>query len=211
MFGPMKQVGWRLIIKRAFDVSVATAALVATAPILAVAGLAVRVTMGSPILFRQTRPGLNARPIRIFKLRTMRETVTASGPLPDAERLTPLGQLLRSTSIDELPQLINVLWGQMSIVGPRPLLMKYLDLYTDEQARRHDVLPGMTGWSQVNGRNSLSWPEKLALDVWYVENWGLFLDAKILARTALGVFRREGISNGDHVTMPELTNQRLTS
>jgi lipopolysaccharide/colanic/teichoic acid biosynthesis glycosyltransferase len=205
----MRQVGWRLAVKRAFDRSVAAAGLVATAPVLAATALAIRATMGSPVLFRQARPGRGGRPFELVKFRTMRHATDAHGrPLPDDERLTRLGRFLRSTSLDELPQLWNVLRGELSLVGPRPLLVQYLPRYSPEQARRHDVLPGMTGWSQINGRNALSWPEKLAHDVWYVDHWSLATDAKILALTAIRVLRRSGISSGGHATMPEFMGER---
>lgn len=156
------------------------------------------------MLFRQMRPGLGGRPFTLFKFRTMRDTRGPNGELlDDRQRLTPLGRLLRALSIDELPQLWNVLRGEMSLVGPRPLLMEYLDRYTPEQARRHEVRPGITGWAQVNGRNALSWEEKFSLDVWYVENWGLMLDLRILARTLWHVLKRDRISSPGHATMPE--------
>lgn len=200
----MRQAGWRLAVKRVVDVSVAATALVAAAPLMAATALAVRATMGRPVLFRQQRPGYRGKPIHILKFRTMREARDAHGvPLPDADRLTRVGDLLRATSLDELPQLINVLTGDMSLVGPRPLLMQYLDRYTPEQARRHDVLPGITGWSQINGRNNLRWRAKLAFDTWYVDNWSLALDFKILLLTFGRVSRRSGIARDGHVTMPE--------
>ena len=171
-------------MKRAFDVVVAAAALVILAvPMLAVA-IAVRVCLGRPVLFTQLRPGRHGIPFRLIKFRTMREAVDAEGrALPDEERLTRLGQFLRAASLDELPELWNVLRGDMSLVGPRPLLMEYLPLYTPEQARRHGVRPGITGWAQVNGRNSLSWEEKFELDVWYVDHASFWLDLKIIALT----------------------------
>jgi lipopolysaccharide/colanic/teichoic acid biosynthesis glycosyltransferase len=199
----MKQTGVRLRLKRALDRTVALVAMVVTAPVFGAAALGIRLTMGGPVLFSQQRPGRDRRPFRIFKLRTMTDARGPNGALlPDADRMTPLGHLLRSTSIDELPQLWNVLRGDLSLVGPRPLLMQYLPLYSPEQARRHDVLPGITGWAQVNGRNAVTWEEKLALDVWYVDNWSLSLDLRILARTALAVARRDGVANAGHVTMP---------
>jgi lipopolysaccharide/colanic/teichoic acid biosynthesis glycosyltransferase len=198
------QRGPRLIVKRLADRAAAAVGLVVTAPILATTALAIRATMGSPVLFRQRRPGYRGQLFELIKFRTMRNAIGPDGtPLPDAERLTRLGRFRRSTSLDELPQLVNVLRGELSLVGPRPLLVKYLERYTAEQARRHDVMPGITGWCQVNGRNALDWETKLALDVWYVENWSLVLDAKILARTVLHVLRREGISREGHATMPE--------
>jgi lipopolysaccharide/colanic/teichoic acid biosynthesis glycosyltransferase len=178
--------------------------LVALAPLMAVVGLLVRLSLGSPILFGQHRPGLGGRPFRLVKFRTMRDARDQSGrQLPDADRLTPVGQKLREWSVDELPELINVLRGEMSLVGPRPLLMEYLPRYTPEQARRHEVRPGLTGWAQVNGRNALSWEERFALDVWYVDHVSLMLDLRILARTILQVVRREGISHATHATMHE--------
>lgn len=194
----MRQAGWRLGVKRAFDISVSLGVLLVAAPVFAASAIAVRATLGSPVVFRQKRPGKGGNLFTAYKLRTMRD-----GPEPDAERLTGLGRFLRSTSIDELPQLLNVLRGEMSLVGPRPLLVQYLERYTPEQMRRHDVLPGITGWAQINGRNTLSWEQKFAHDVWYVDNWSLLLDMKILAKTALSVVRREGISSEGHATMRE--------
>ncbi len=200
----MRQVGLPLFLKRTLDRTVALGVLVATAPIIGAAAAAVRFTMGSPVLFRQERPGKDAKPFSIYKMRTMRDALDANGePLPDVDRLTRLGKFLRATSLDELPQLINVLKGELSLVGPRPLLMEYLPFYSREQARRHDVMPGITGWAQINGRNALSWEEKFSLDVWYVDNWSLALDLRILARTALSVVRRHGISREGHATMPK--------
>lgn len=161
--------------------------------------------MGSPVLFRHQRPGLHGKPFTLLKLRTMTSAPDAGlgSPDGDAARLTELGQLLRSLSVDELPQLFNVLRGEMSLVGPRPLMMHYLARYSPEQARRHDVKPGITGWAQIHGRNSLSWEQKFALDVWYVDHWSPWLDVKILALTAAKVLGRAGISSGGHPTMPE--------
>jgi lipopolysaccharide/colanic/teichoic acid biosynthesis glycosyltransferase len=188
--------------KRLFDVVVSAAGLVLLSPLLAMVAAAVRLRLGSPVLFRQVRPGLHGKPFAILKFRTMRHALDAEGrPLPDAERLTRLGRLLRSTSLDELPELWNVLRGEMSLVGPRPLLMQYLPLYTPEQARRHEVLPGVTGWAQVNGRNELTWEEKFRLDVWYVDNRSLAIDLKILLLTLKKVFDREGISQSGHATV----------
>ena len=192
------------LAKRAIDITGALAGLVVTAPILAVVATAVRVRMGSPVLFSHQRPGLNGKPFTLYKLRTMKSVPGAEGdPKTDAQRLTQLGQRLRDLSIDELPQLLNVLKGDMSLVGPRPLMMQYLGRYNAEQSRRHDVKPGITGWAQINGRNAISWEEKFRLDVWYVQHWSLGLDLKILASTALRVLRRDGISSSNHVTMPE--------
>ena len=190
-------------LKRIVDVGVAAAALVVAAPVLGVAAIAIRTTMGRPVLFRQPRIGLHGERFEILKLRTMRDATDASGrPLDDAERLTALGRLLRSTSIDELPELINVLRGDMSLVGPRPLLVEYLPLYSPEQARRHEVRPGITGWAQVNGRNALTWEEKFAHDVWYVDHWSLALDLRILCRTVATVLRRDGLAHAGSETMP---------
>lgn len=188
-------------MKRIIDLTVSACALIILSPLLTIVALMVRQRLGSPVLFRQVRPGRAAKPFEMIKFRTMRDAVDADGqPLSDAERLTPLGRFLRSTSLDELPGLWNVLKGDMSLVGPRPLLMDYLPLYTPEQARRHDVRPGVTGWAQVNGRNAISWEQKFALDVWYVDNRSLWLDIKILTMTTLKVVRRDGISSAGSVT-----------
>lgn len=192
------------VMKRAIDLAGAATTLVLSAPVFAAASVAVRATMGSPVIFKHERPGLNGRPFVLYKLRTMKRVPGAEGdPRTDAARLTPLGKFLRKASIDELPQLWNVLKGDMSLVGPRPLMMQYLERYDARQARRHDVKPGITGWAQVKGRNSLSWEEKFELDVWYVEHQSLLLDAKILAMTAWRLVRPSGISAGQHATMPE--------
>lgn len=198
----VKQSGLPLLFKQAFDRTVALAALAVTAPVLAGAAVAVRVTMGGPVLFRQMRPGKDGKPFRIYKMRTMTDERGPDGRLlPDEQRLTRLGRFLRSTSIDELPQLLNVLAGDLSLVGPRPLLMEYLPRYSREQARRHDVLPGITGWAQVNGRNALTWEQKFELDVWYADNWSPWLDLRILAMTVGRVLARDGIAQDGHVTM----------
>jgi lipopolysaccharide/colanic/teichoic acid biosynthesis glycosyltransferase len=190
--------------KRLFDLLVAGTALVVLSPIIVVTAIAVRLAMGSPVLFRQVRPGLGGRPFEVVKFRTMLNAVDSAGkPLSDAERLTRFGRFLRASSLDELPQLWNVLRGDMSLVGPRPLLMQYLPLYSPEQARRHEVRPGLTGWSQVNGRNALGWDEKFDLDVWYVDNRSFALDLKILLRTALQLLRPRGVTAAGHDTMPE--------
>jgi sugar transferase EpsL len=190
--------------KRLTDLVLALAAMPLLLPLMALLALLVRLTIGSPVLFRQRRPGINAEPFTILKFRTMREAWDASGrPLPDADRLTAFGRFLRSTSLDELPELFNVVRGEMSLVGPRPLLMQYLSRYSREQARRHEVLPGITGWAQINGRNAMSWEDKFACDLWYVEHQSLWLDVKILVRTILKTLRREGISQEGHVTAPE--------
>ena len=198
----------RAVIKRLIDVVVSGAALVALSPVLLVLAVAIRSTLGSPVLFRQVRPGFKGKPFTMLKFRTMRETRDINGnSLPDEQRLFPFGRWLRSTSLDELPALWCVLRGDMSLVGPRPLLAEYLPLYTREQARRHDVRPGITGWAQVNGRNALSWPERFALDVWYVDHHSLRLDFRILWVTLLKVFTQEGISQRGHATMPKFTGQ----
>jgi lipopolysaccharide/colanic/teichoic acid biosynthesis glycosyltransferase len=212
--GIHRQRGLRRGLKVLLDRTAASVGLVLAAPVLAAVGAAIRVTMGTPIFFTQERPGHRGRPFRVVKFRTMRSAAGPDGmPLPDAERLTGLGRFLRASSLDELPQLWNVVRGDLSLVGPRPLLMQYLSRYTPEQARRHDVLPGITGWAQVNGRNALSWEEKFALDVWYVDHWSLALDLKILALTVLRVVRRDGIAREGHVTMPEFmgTDDRAAS
>lgn len=196
------------IAKRALDIAGATAGLVATAPLTVPAALAIRATMGSPVLFVQARPGLHGEAFDMMKFRTMRHLRPGEDMLAsDADRITRLGQFLRSTSIDELPALLNVLKGDMSLVGPRPLLMRYLDRYTPEQARRHDVKPGITGWAAVNGRNLLSWNEKFELDVWYVDKASMALDLKIIALTILKVCKREGISSEGMATMPEFMGE----
>lgn len=190
--------------KRTVDLAGSLTALILTSPFVLAAAVAVRVTMGSPVLFRQKRPGKDGKPFELVKFRTMRHALPhENGPEYDGARLTRLGQLLRSTSIDELPTLLNVVKGDMSLVGPRPLLMRYLPRYSAEQRRRHNVSPGITGWAQVNGRNQLSWGEKFRLDVWYVDNQSFWLDVKILAMTVLKVVRRQDISQGGHATMPE--------
>jgi lipopolysaccharide/colanic/teichoic acid biosynthesis glycosyltransferase len=205
----MQQTGLALFAKRVFDRTAAAIGLVAAAPLIGATALAVRVALGSPVLFRQRRPGLHGRPFELWKFRTMLDARRPDGTLlPDAERLTPFGRFLRSTSLDELPQLVNVLRGELSLVGPRPLLVEYLTRYSSEQGRRHDVLPGITGWCQVNGRNALDWDDKLALDVWYVDHWSLALDLRILARTALAVFARKDIARDGHVTMPVFEGPR---
>jgi lipopolysaccharide/colanic/teichoic acid biosynthesis glycosyltransferase len=201
----MKQTGWRLIVKKVVDWTIAACLLTATAPVLGIAVAAVRICMGGPVFFRQTRIGLHEKTFQIIKLRTMNEARGPDGELlTDEQRLTRLGQFLRTTSIDELPQLLNVVRGELSLVGPRPLLPKYLERYTQEERRRHDVLPGMTGWAIVHGRNAVDWDERLALDVWYVDHWSLLLDAKILALTARVVLAREGVAQAGHATMPNL-------
>ena len=193
-------------LKRLADIAVAAGALAALSPVLLVLWLLVRARMGAPALFRQVRPGLHGRPFEMIKFRTMRDAVGADGRLlSDAERLTPFGRWLRATSLDELPELWNVLKGDMSLAGPRPLLMEYLPLYSPEQARRHEVRPGVTGWAQVNGRNAIGWDQKFALDVWYVDHRTLWLDARILALTVLKIVRRDGISAEGSATMERFT------
>ena len=188
-------------LKRLFDIAASSAGLVATSPILIGAALGVRLKLGAPVLFRQTRPGYRGEPFVIYKFRTMSDERGPDGELlPDEERLGRFGKFLRSTSIDELPELFNVLKGDMSLVGPRPLLMQYLPLYSEEQARRHEVRPGITGWAQINGRNAIRWEEKFELDVWYVDNHSLGLDFKILALTLWKVIRRDGISQEGQAT-----------
>ncbi len=195
-------------IKRAVDIAGASAGIILFAPVMLVVALLVLLTMGRPVLFRQQRPGLHGKPFTLYKFRTMREARTPSGELlPDELRLTTFGKWLRSTSLDELPELFNVLKGDMSLVGPRPLLMEYLPRYSPEQARRHEVKPGITGWAQVNGRNALSWEQKFRLDVWYVEHWNLWLDMKILLLTIWKVLKREGISPEGCATMPMFTGE----
>ncbi len=190
-------------MKRVVDIVLSGLALVALAVPLAMVGLLLGLSMGRPVFFSQTRPGLHGKPFRMIKFRTMTNARGADGELlPDAERLTRLGRFLRSTSLDELPELWNVLRGDMSLVGPRPLLMAYLPLYTPEQARRHALKPGITGWAQINGRNALSWEEKFALDVWYVDNQSFWLDVKILWLTVWRVLKRDGISADGEATMP---------
>jgi lipopolysaccharide/colanic/teichoic acid biosynthesis glycosyltransferase len=197
------------MLKRAFDLLISAVALLLLSPILVVVALLIRLTMGSPVFFRQARPGLRGRAFKIIKFRTMlAATPGCEGVASDQARLTRLGRFLRSTSIDELPELWNVLKGDMSLVGPRPLLMQYLDRYTPDQARRHEVRPGLTGLAQVKGRNALSWEEKFALDVWYVDHRSLQLDLKIIGLTLLQVVRRSGISAEGEATMPEFMGTR---
>jgi len=188
--------------KRIFDLLLTTSGLIFILPVLLITALLLRVIIGAPVLFSQIRPGLQGKPFQIYKFRTMTDKRDADGNLlPDAERLVPFGRFLRSTSLDELPALFNVIKGDMSLVGPRPLLMEYLALYTPEQTRRHEVRPGITGWAQVNGRNALSWEDKFKLDVWYVDNRSLWLEIKILWMTFAKVFKREGINQDGQATM----------
>ena len=189
-------------MKRVFDVSIALLCLISFFPIFLILALLIARRMGAPVIFRQARPGLNGQPFEMIKFRTMRDAEDKNGnQLPDEQRLTKLGQFLRAARLDELPELWNVLKGDMSLVGPRPLLMEYLPLYSDEQRRRHEVRPGVTGWAQVNGRNAISWDEKFKLDVWYVDNQSFWLDIKILFLTVFKVFKRDGISQEGQVTM----------
>ena len=197
-------------MKRLFDITAATLALLLLGLPLLVLAWQVRRKLGSPVLFRQVRPGLRGQPFEMVKFRTMTDARGPDGQLlPDAERLTAFGRFLRSSSLDELPELCNVLKGEMSLVGPRPLLMEYLPLYSREQARRHEVRPGITGWAQVNGRNALSWDDKFKLDVWYVDHRSLWLDIKILWLTVRKVVVREGISAAGEATMPRFTGNKL--
>jgi sugar transferase EpsL len=193
-----------LVAKRAFDLVGASAALVVLAPLFLMIAALVKILLGSPILFRQSRPGWHGKPFTCLKFRSMTEAKDAEGRLlPDAERMTAFGKFLRRSSIDELPELINVIRGEMSLVGPRPLLPQYLERYTPEQMRRHELKPGITGWAQVNGRNALNWKRKFTLDVWYVDHHCLRLDMLILARTLRKLFSPDGISSSGHATMPE--------
>ncbi|MCZ2207924.1 sugar transferase, partial [Cylindrospermopsis raciborskii] len=196
--------------KNFLDWFVAILLLTLTSPLLLVITILVRIKLGTPVLFSQQRPGLKGRPFTILKFRTMIDKRDAHGNLlPDSARLTPFGRWLRSTSLDELPELINVIRGEMSFVGPRPLLMKYLNLYTPEQMRRHNMKPGITGWAQVNGRNALEWEEKFKLDLWYIDHWSLMLDLRILFITVVKVIKRQGISNGNHATMIEFKGTKI--
>ncbi|MBY7928258.1 sugar transferase [Vibrio fluvialis] len=197
------------MLKRTFDFVVSLGILLFLSPIIAIVAWKIRKNLGTPVLFRQTRPGLHGKPFEMVKFRTMRDAVDTEGyQLPDSERMTSFGNKLRNSSLDELPELWNVLKGEMSLVGPRPLLMQYLPLYNSEQLRRHEVRPGVTGWAQVNGRNAISWEDKFKLDVWYVDNRSLRLDIKILFLTVKKVFVKEGISAYGHVTMPEFKGNK---
>jgi sugar transferase EpsL len=202
--GPAQITLYRIGVKRLLDLALTIPALVLLSPVLAVIALLVRLRLGAPVLFRQLRPGLHGRPFTIYKFRTMTEARDGAGQLSlDAQRLTKFGRFLRSTSLDELPELLNILKGDMSLVGPRPLLMQYLDRYSSEQMRRHEVKPGITGWAQVNGRNALTWEQKFALDVWYVDHVSLWLDVKIILMTVWKILKREGISQPGQATMEE--------
>lgn len=194
------------MLKRSFDIVCSFFGLLLLSPLILILAWMIRRKLGGPVLFRQLRPGKNGAPFQMIKFRTMREATDGSGrPLPDSERMTPFGSFLRASSLDELPELWNVLKGEMSLVGPRPLLMQYLPLYTAAQNRRHEVRPGVTGWAQVNGRNSLSWDEKFKLDVWYVDNRSLWLDVKVLFLTVRKVLIKEGISQENNATMEPFT------
>lgn len=193
-------------MKRVIDILSAGLGLLLLSPLMCIVAVLIRQELGSPVFFRQARPGLGGKPFEMIKFRTMREAVDAEGnPLPDAARLPPLGRFLRSTSLDELPELLNVLKGDMSLVGPRPLLLEYIPLYSRKQARRHEVRPGITGWAQINGRNAISWEQKFALDVWYVDNHKLWLDLKIIGLTIYRVLKRENISEAGEATMSKFT------
>jgi lipopolysaccharide/colanic/teichoic acid biosynthesis glycosyltransferase len=199
---------WQNAVKRGVDLLGASVGALLLSPVMAVVAILVRWQLGSPVLFRQVRPGYRAKPITVVKFRTMRNAYDEQGALlPDHQRLTGFGSFLRSTSLDELPQLLNVLRGDLSLVGPRPLLTRYLGRYSARQARRHEVMPGITGWSQINGRNARSWDERLELDVWYVENWSLRLDLKILVRTVFKVLDRSGVTYPGGETYHEFQGQ----
>ncbi|MBI6063026.1 sugar transferase [Clostridium perfringens] len=193
---------FKLFIKRTFDIIASLGGLIVLSPIMIICAILIRINLGSPIFFKQKRIGKDNKEFEMIKFRTMKDAVDKEGnQLPDELRLTKVGQILRSLSIDELPELINILKGDMSLIGPRPLLVKYLPLYNERQIRRHEVLPGLTGWAQVNGRNNITWSEKFELDVYYVENWSLKLDLKIFFLTFYKVFKREGISQDGQATM----------
>jgi sugar transferase EpsL len=192
--------------KRLFDIIAALIGLIILSPVILLTAILVRIFLGTPIIFRQQRPGYKGHPFFIYKFRTMTDRLGAAGNLlPDSERLTPFGHFLRSLSLDELPELFNILLGEMSFVGPRPLLMQYLPLYSPEQARRHDVLPGLTGWAQVNGRNATDWSTRFKLDVWYVDHWSFWLDIKIILMTFGKVFKRAGVNQEGQATVEYFT------
>ena len=196
-------------MKRLFDIIIASIALILLSPLYVFVAYKVKKNLGSPVLFRQVRPGLHGKPFEMIKFRTMKDAMDEQGnPLPDSERLTAFGQMLRSTSLDEMPELWNVIKGDMSIVGPRPLLMEYLPLYNAEQAKRHNVRPGMTGYAQVNGRNAISWEEKFKLDTWYVENQSIWLDFKIMLKTVKKVIAKDDINEAGEVTMTKFTGTK---
>lgn len=193
-------------MKRLLDIIIASTALILLSPLYAYVAYKVKKNLGSPVLFRQVRPGLHGKPFEMIKFRTMKDAIDEQGnPLPDSERLTPFGKMLRSTSLDEMPELWNVIKGDMSVVGPRPLLMEYLPLYNQEQAKRHEVRPGMTGYAQVNGRNAISWEQKFKLDTWYVENRSVWLDFKIMLQTVKKVIAKDDISEAGEATMTKFT------
>lgn len=197
------------MLKRLLDIVIASSALVLLSPIYALVAYKVKKNLGSPVLFRQVRPGLHGKPFEMIKFRSMKDALdTAGNPLPDSERLTPFGKMLRATSLDEMPELWNVIKGDMSIVGPRPLLMEYLPLYNSEQAKRHEVRPGITGYAQVNGRNAISWEKKFELDTWYVNNQSLWLDFKIMLKTVKKVLAKDDISAEGDVTMHKFTGSK---
>lgn len=198
------------MLKRLFDIIIASIALILLSPLYAFVAYKVKKKLGSPVLFRQVRPGLHGKPFEMIKFRSMKDAVDAQGnPLPDSERLTPFGKMLRSSSLDEMPELWNVIKGDMSIVGPRPLLMEYLPLYNEEQAKRHLVRPGMTGHAQVNGRNAISWEEKFKLDTWYVENQSVWLDFKIMLKTVKKVLAKDDINEAGEATMTKFTGSKV--
>ncbi len=208
--GKSKNKFYLSVVQRIFDVALTVPALIVFSPILAVAALLVRIRLGRPVLFKQIRPGLHGKPFAIFKFRTMTDVRGSDGGLlPDGDRLTLFGRFLRVTSLDELPELFNVLKGDMRLVGPRPLLMQYLNRYTPEQARRHEVKPGITGWAQINGRNAITWEEKFRLDVWYVDNRAIWLDVKIIFITIRKIIRREGINQPGQATAEEFMGEKL--
>lgn len=196
-------------MKRAVDIIGALVGLILLAPVIALLWMLIRRNLGAPVLFRQTRPGKDGVPFEMVKFRSMKDAHGADGtPLPDEQRLTPFGAKLRNSSLDELPELINVLKGEMSLVGPRPLLMEYLPLYSPEQMRRHELRPGVTGWAQINGRNAIGWPQRFKLDIWYVENRSLWLDLKIIALTVKKVVKRDGISAAGEATMRKFEGEQ---
>ena len=198
------------MMKRLLDIIISLSALILLAPLYVVIGYKVKKNLGSPILFKQTRPGLHTRPFEMIKFRTMKDATDSSGNLlPDSMRMTAFGTMLRSSSLDELPELWNVLKGDMSLVGPRPLLMEYVPLYNKEQTRRHEMRPGITGWAQINGRNNISWNDKFKLDVWYIDNQSLLLDLKILLLTVKKVIIKEGINEKNEVTMSKFSGNKL--
>ncbi|MGQ9691752.1 MAG: sugar transferase, partial [Thermoproteota archaeon] len=198
-----------IYLKRGLDILISIVGITISSPFLLVCMVVIRLTMRTSAIYKQVRPGLNEEPFTIYKLRTMKDIRDADGNLlPDEERVTRLGYFLRSTSLDELPELINVLKGEMSIVGPRPLLMEYLDRYSPEQRRRHAMKPGITGLAQISGRNELDWEKKFELDVWYVDNWSLWLDFKIIAKTVVAILKREGISTYGKATVPKFTGKQ---